>query len=141
LYQEFLDFLANKEYSYTTSTEQQLDALEETAKKEEYLERIRPEFEALLAKKEDMKSQDLMHFKKEISKFLRLEIVSRYYYRRGRIASDIKDDEEVLQALEVLNSSTKYDSILSSSFNIPVANMSEEEEELSGESPEVGDEE
>lgn len=141
LYQEFLDFLATKEYSYTTRTEQQLDALEVTAEKEEYLDRIRPEFEALLAKKEDMKSQDLKHFKKEISKFLRLEIVSRYYYRRGRIASDIKDDEEVLQALEVLNSSGRYDSILSPSFVIPAADMADDEEELSEESPEAGDEE
>ncbi len=40
------------------------------------------------------------------------EIVSRYYYQDGRIKIDLKHNDEIKKAIEVLTDSVKYTSIL-----------------------------
>ena len=40
------------------------------------------------------------------------EIASRYYYDAGRIRVELKNDEETLKGIALLNDALKYDSIL-----------------------------
>lgn len=43
-----------------------------------------------------------------------LEIVKRYYYQRGAIIEQLKDDDDLKKAVEILTSPEEYRKMLSS---------------------------
>lgn len=113
IYDNFVEFLADKDYDYTTRTERALEELKEVAEEEQYFKYGEEEYEQLMNKLIKDKKGDLRKFREEISEFLKLEIVSRYYYRTGKIAASLDTDEYVQQALEILHSDEQYRAILS----------------------------
>ena len=58
-----------------------------------------------------------MRFKKDISEILENDIVSRYYFQKGAIKQQLRDDKFVEKALEVFSDGDYYRSILSVSRN------------------------
>jgi len=58
------------------------------------------------------KNQDLITFKEDIEEILVNEIVSRYYYQRGRIESSLAADIAVDEAKRVLKDRSEYQAIL-----------------------------
>lgn len=108
----FLDFISNKDFDYTTNSDDKLDELIEVAKEEKYYNRAQPEFEALKEKLAHDKDKDLLTFKDEIEELITEEIADRYYYQEGRIQVSLRNDEEIQKAIEILNNREKYLSIL-----------------------------
>lgn len=111
-YNDFLKFLTDKTYEYTTKSEKSIEDLKKNAETEKYFESIKAEYELLKEKIEANKKQDLAKYKPEIKKFLEEEIVSRYFYQRGRLESSLRDDHELKEALRILNDKETYKSIL-----------------------------
>jgi carboxyl-terminal processing protease len=111
-YNEFREFLKDKEYSYITDTEKELEKLKEIAQEEKYWDMAQAEFEKLNDALTIKKNQDLMIFRKDISEVLKNEIVSRYYYQKGRIEATLASDEVVGEAKEVLADANRYNKIL-----------------------------
>lgn len=118
-YEEFMAFISNKEYDYTTKSEKLLNELKETAKTEKYFEAAEKEYEALKAKLIHHKTEDLSNFKTEIKSLIESEIVSRYYYQKGKIEASLANDPEVKKAIDVLSDATLYTSILSGKYKDP----------------------
>lgn len=112
VYNEFVAFLADKEYDYTTQSELSLTELKESADLEKYYDEIKTEFEALKLKLQHNKKEDLTKFKAEIVEFLKEEIVSRYYYQKGRAQASLEFDKEVLKAIEIFNNPDTYNGII-----------------------------
>ncbi|HET6244721.1 MAG: S41 family peptidase [Bacteroidetes bacterium] len=110
-YDTFVKFLDDKTYEYSTQTEKIVEQLKITAEKEKYFDAFATEYENLKNKVNKNKKEDLYTFKDEIKELLENEIVSRYYYQKGRIEASIKYDIEIQKALEVLKNKT-YVSIL-----------------------------
>ncbi|MEQ8472734.1 MAG: S41 family peptidase [Marinoscillum sp.] len=111
-YDAFRTWLKDKDVKYTTQVEQDIETLIASAKEEKYYEDIKVQILALKKETLHNKDQDLMTFKPEIKFLLEREIAGRYYYQRGMIESMFDQDQEVLAAIEVLNDSDKYKSIL-----------------------------
>lgn len=111
-FDEFVKFLDGKDYSYTTSTEKMLEDIKSTAEKEKYLKEVESELEALNAKVKKNKQNDLYRFKEEIKELLENEIVSRYYFQRGRIENAFTYDADIKKATEILNDNKQYSKIL-----------------------------
>ena len=111
-YQAFIKFLSDKDYSYETRTEILLNRLEETAKKELYFEHAKEEYATLSEKMQLDKKDDLIKFKDEIKELMEYDIVSRYYYDRGRIINSLDRDPIILQAIETLSNREQYNAIL-----------------------------
>lgn len=111
-YQDFIKYLDGKNYSYTTDTEKELNKLVKIAKKEKYWDMAEVQFNQLDSVLNSKKNQDLMIFKDQIEEILENEIVSRYYYQKGRIESSLASDPAVKRAIEVLNTPSEYDAIL-----------------------------
>ena len=109
---EFNSFLSDKEYEYTTETEEMVEELKEIAEEEFYFKEITTEYDALIAKLESNKKDDLNKFKSEIKELITSEIVSRYYYQKGRILATLQFDKEVKEAIKVLEDKRRYDNIL-----------------------------
>jgi carboxyl-terminal processing protease len=116
LYNEFVAFIADKDYNYTTDCEETLSELKEVAIEENYFEDIDEEFNALQAVLIANKKDDIAKNKEEIKKIIRIEIVSRYYYQKGKIISSLSDDDDVAKAIEVINDQDTYFSILDGSY-------------------------
>jgi carboxyl-terminal processing protease len=116
-YGAFVSFLSDKDYGYKTSTEKLLSDLKEEAEKENKLAEIKSEFEALNAKVSHSKKDDLSQFKDEIRKVLENEIVSRYYFEKGRIEQAFQYDNDLTEALKVIANRPVLASILKGEGN------------------------
>jgi carboxyl-terminal processing protease len=115
-YDDFLTFIKDKSYDYTTESDDELDALIKTAKKEQYYSTAQVEFEALRKKLAHDKVKDLQTFSPEIKGLLFEEIASRYFYQKGRILASLDDDPELNKAIEVLQHPEQYSAILQKSY-------------------------
>lgn len=111
-YNKFVSFLSGKDYGYKTKTEKLLSDLKDEADKENKLAEIKAEFDALNSKVSHSKKNDLLQFKEEIRKVLENEIVSRYYFERGRIEQGFQYDKDMNEALKVIADRSVFASIL-----------------------------
>jgi len=112
-YEKFKKFAIGKDFTYTTASEEMLNKLMEVAEDESYLTKDSPEYKAMYDLVHPSKERDLEKFKDEIIELLENEIVSRYYYQKGRIINSFKYDETMVEALSVLSDLTRYQKILS----------------------------
>ena len=115
-YQDFMKFVKDKKFSYTTESEKAIEKLKKTAKDEGYLDKIKPQIELLEKNLAAEKANDLISNRKDIEELLRSEIVGRYYYQKGRIVASLNDDPDLKRAFEILlntNGKDEYHSILS----------------------------
>ena len=112
IYSEFKQYLDDKDYEYETNTEKAIKKLEKDAEGEKYFVELKDQLELLSTKMEESKNNDIERFKNEISELLEMEIVTRYYYQKGKIESTLKHDQEISKAIEVLNNISLYDAIL-----------------------------
>ena len=115
-YNEFIAFLADKEYNYSTQSEEVLKKLKEVAKDEKYFASAEIEYGALLEKLTPKIESDLIKFKSEIKMVLENEIISRYYFQDGRIEQSLNSDPDVKEALQLLKNKKQYNEILAGTF-------------------------
>ena len=111
-YSKFIAYLSGKDYGYKTKTERLLTELKEEADRENKLNEIKAEYDALNAKVSHSKKDDLVQFKDEIRKVLESEIVSRYYFERGRVEQAFQYDGDVGEAIKVIGNRSVLASIL-----------------------------
>lgn len=111
-YNDFVNYLGDKDYNYDTRTEKLLNDLKTEAEKERKYSEIKSEYELLKNKVYVSKKNDLNLFKEEIRRLLENEIVSRYYFQRGRMEQGFKYDEEIKAATTVFANKSTLAAIL-----------------------------
>lgn len=107
-FNDFVKWLDKKDYSYKTETEVRLDSLTAVATREKYLEGVKAELDNLKTKLSHDKKMDLMKHKDNVKQTLENEIVSRYYFMRGRIANSMQHDKELDRAVSLLEKGDEY---------------------------------
>lgn len=112
IYNEFINFLKDKEYTYTTETEKALTELQEIAKEEKYLADIEGLCKQMQEKIETEKTTELQKYKDEISDYLTSEIIGRYYYQKGKYIDMLRSDPEIQAANDLLHDMNRYKKIL-----------------------------
>ena len=115
-YNDFMQFVKNQNFTYTTESEKVIEKLKKAAKDEGYWEQIQPQITLLEQNLATEKANDLISNRKDIEELLRSEIVSRYYFQKGRIISSLQDDPDLKRAFEILlntNGKDEYHTILS----------------------------
>ena len=112
IYNDFVVYLTDKDYDYTTKCEETLNQLKEFAHDEKYEDAIQPELELLAKKLKDNKDSDIAKHKVEIKKILKLEIIARYYYQKGQIIASLSEDPDIAKAINLLNEKSSYMAIL-----------------------------
>lgn len=113
-YSDFTKWLENVELEYDSDLEKAVVDFEDAAKESAHYEELKAEIEAL--KKEVLHDQakDLITHNQEIREVLAEQIVGRYFLTRGEIANAITHDPDVTKAIEVLNSPSQYNKLLTS---------------------------
>jgi carboxyl-terminal processing protease len=112
-YADFVSYLNERKFSYSTGTEESLKELVANAKKEKYYDIHKDLIDQLQKEITHTLDHDLALFRAEITELIEDEIMRRYFYEEGAIAYTIKKDEQVRKALQVLNNKTEYSSVLS----------------------------
>lgn len=111
-YEKFKQFVLEKEFEYSTATEEMLNKMKETAETEGFYDEATEEFNALMKKVKPSKERDLEKFKTEIKEMLENEIISRYYYQNGRAEHSFKKDNYLNEAISILKNTERYHKIL-----------------------------
>jgi carboxyl-terminal processing protease len=112
IYNDFVHFLKDKEYTYTTETEKAMEDLKEVAEGEQYFKDIAALYDSMKKKIEEEKNTELQKYKAEISDYLASEIISRYYYQKGKYVDMLRCDPEISAAKDLLLNQARYKSIL-----------------------------
>ena len=112
-YADFKEMVKKADFKYDQQTEKMLKTLKEMAEFEGYLADAAPESEALEKKLSHNLERDLDHFAKDIKSMIAQEIIKRYYYQRGGIIEQLKDDDDLKEAVKVLTDPAAYGRILS----------------------------
>jgi carboxyl-terminal processing protease len=116
LYSDFIGFIKEKEFEYSTKSSDELKELIKIARLEGYYDKSEAEFKALEDLLKGDIEKDLETFSEEIRDLLRDEIVSRYFYQKGRIIAGIGDDPEITKAIDILKNEETMSSILNGSY-------------------------
>jgi carboxyl-terminal processing protease len=111
-YKEFLESVKASNFDYINETDDALAKLKAVAEKEKLLEPSKNEFDALEKKLKKDKEADFEANRKEIEELLAEEIVSRYYYLKGRVEVSLRTDHNILKAVEMLKDKARYSKIL-----------------------------
>ena len=82
-YADFVAWVQDKDYEYSTESESMLAEFKEVAEEEEYFDAIEAEFKALESKIHSDKKNDLIKQSDEIKRLLENEIVTRYFIEKG----------------------------------------------------------
>jgi carboxyl-terminal processing protease len=112
-FKEFLQFIKDKDYSYSTESEKLLDELKIAAQEEKYFDAIKETYGKIKSKLAHDKEQDAIKAKKEICSLLEAEIIHRFYFASGLEQKLLLEDHRIAKALEILNSPATYNEILS----------------------------
>ena len=112
MYDQFKQFLNDKEYEYETDTEKAINELIDDAESEKYFSDIEQELDQLKDKMNASKENDIERFKSEIMEVMEMEIATRYYYQKGKIESTIKHDKDLAEAIDLLNDMERYHAII-----------------------------
>lgn len=107
---QFVGFVKNRKFEYIGETEKQLQTLRQSAEKENLA--LSTELQALENKIKNTKQDELTRNKARIVREIEEEIVSRYYFQRGKVKKRLKNDPEVAEAVKLLNDKAKYESYL-----------------------------
>ncbi|MCZ6692483.1 MAG: S41 family peptidase, partial [Bacteroidetes bacterium] len=111
-FDDFVTWLSDKDFDYTTKVENSMEKLESLAKQEKHYQEIKNEIENLKNKVKHNKVADLITFRAEIKEVLEEEIASRYYFQEGIIEASFDQDKDVQRAIQVLHNQEEYKSLL-----------------------------
>jgi len=119
-YADFVKYLGDKNYTYSTTSEKVLASLKTEATKDKQFAEVESEYNALKNKMMASKKNDLQQHKEEIRQVLENEIASRYYFDKGRYEVNFKYDKELAEAVKTMQDKAKVASILKGDGNYKV---------------------
>lgn len=111
-YKEFMDFVSNSDFVFTSNSSKALKALKKIAQKEGLAQKAADEFDALELKLDYDLKHDLDLFSNEIKRLVGMEIASRYYYQKGAVVQSMRGDKPLAEAVKILDDGERYYSIL-----------------------------
>lgn len=119
IFNDFLLYISDKNYEYITKSEQSLEALKKQAEKENYYDAIKTEITHLETQMMQDKKEDINKYKDQIRELLKIEIVTRYYYQKGKIEASLDNDEDLAVAIQTIRDTDRVNAILSGKYIQP----------------------
>lgn len=109
-YEDFKAFLTAKDFKYTSSSERILSDLEANIDEEDadmlaHIEAVRTELEA-------EKKSEIDEHRDRITRLIETDIVSRYYYQKGKIQQSLDTDPTLDKAIALINDDNRYRAVL-----------------------------
>ena len=113
IYNDFKHFIDPEKLHYDKVCEMMVETLEEAATNEGYMnDSVRAQIDVLRRMLKHNLDNDLDFNRRSIAGYLSNEIVDRYYFRRGQIIDQLRDDPGIDAAEEILSDPARYKAIL-----------------------------
>lgn len=112
-YLKFVSSVVTKDFKYQSRSERLLNELKNEVEREEKGIEIKTDIDNLQKKIAANKKSDLMANKIEIKRFLETQIISRYYFEKGKIEQSFQYDKEIEAAKNLFNNQQQVLAILS----------------------------
>jgi carboxyl-terminal processing protease len=106
----FLEYLEERDYRYKTESQKLLDKLTKEASEEGYA--LSAEIKSLENKIKEEQLRILRGYEEVITDLIEKEVAGRYYYEEGRVRMGLRNDQEVVEAVELLNDPARYARLL-----------------------------
>lgn len=111
-YNDFKNFVKEKNFKYETASERKLKDLIDIIKKDNYYEESKELLDSLEKTLQHANDVELDKFSKDVKELLSAEIVKRYYFSKGEAQEFLKHDEVLKLCIEILNNPKRYYDIL-----------------------------
>ena len=111
-YAIFKTYVLNAKLNYSTAAQNALKKLKLEAEKEGTFDDLKAEYENILVKISPDPAKDLDKYRIEIAEMLENEIVSRYYFQKGRTINSFEHDPAVIKAIQTAMDNNSYNAIL-----------------------------
>lgn len=111
-YEQFVTYAKEHNFTYNHRSDEVMTLLKEVAEREDYMDLIQAEYDALKAKLTTDLTTDMHRLRKHIEPYLLDELVTRYYHREGAMRQQLVGDKCMEKALEVLSDPEAYNKIL-----------------------------
>ena len=113
VYDQFKKFIDPDKFKYDKTCEELVKQLREVAEAEGYMnEETKQQIDTLSKLLTHNLDKDLDTHRKQISNYLLSDILSRYFYTKGEVIADIKDDVAVDSAVNILADPKRIKKIL-----------------------------
>lgn len=107
---DFNRFVQSKNFEYESNLEKKLKELQALAMAENYP--LAADIAALEKKVQAEKKGEMAKHKKRILHEIEQELVGRFFFQRGKVRKNLKNDPEVEEAVKLLNDGTRYRAML-----------------------------
>ena len=112
IWNSFLDFLKDKDISFESQIEKKFKSFKEQAEDDEMLSEFQDVCIQIQKQIDEQKKSEFEKNKDRIKRILKTDLVSRYYFTRGVIITNLNQDKAITRAIELLNDTREYQQIL-----------------------------
>jgi len=116
IWDEFISYLNDNQFKYTTNSEKKLTALANTIEEDGYAEMMQQELSAITAALEMSKRDDINRNRSEIARLLKSELIYRYYFDTGLVKAGLASDQELQEAYRILKDQETYRKMLAGGY-------------------------
>lgn len=109
---EFKKFMNNKGFEFDTRSDRAIEKLEKSLEADKYKEVFEAEIAKIQKKLQEKKLSDVEKYKTEIVQLIEREIVTRFYFQKGKMKYSLIDDHDLETALQILAQPSVYQSLL-----------------------------
>ena len=113
-FDDFTRFLAARKYEYISKAEKSLQEARTNAEKDKYSPELAAEIKTLETKLHASRAAELQKYQADIISLIEQEVMSRFYYQRGRSQIRLRNDTEIERAIDLLLDPAKYNRLLKS---------------------------
>ena len=112
IWNSFLDFLKNKDITYKSEVEKKFNSFKEQAEEDDMLNEFQDVCVQIQKQIDEQKKLEFEENQDRIKRILKTDLVSRYYFTRGVIITNLHQDKAIAKAIELLHDTEKYHQIL-----------------------------
>ncbi|MEO0899085.1 MAG: S41 family peptidase [Bacteroidota bacterium] len=112
LFQQFIAFVEEKGFSFSTETEKKLESLQGEWTADKMSKADKALFDKMRNTLAQQKKNDLTRHKDQIAPLIRKEIIERYHFNDGIIESNFVHDSDILRAIDIISNKKYYSDIL-----------------------------
>ncbi len=112
IWNSFVIYLNDKDVSYETDVEKKFHVFKKQAEEDGLLSEFTDVCVQIQEQIDNQKKTDFENNEEEIKRILKTDLVSRYYFSKGVIITNLHQDRAISRAMELFNNPSEYQNIL-----------------------------
>lgn len=111
-YDDFVAFAQKVGFKYESTSDKLMEKLTKELSESELIDDSKEQIAKIKMTLENDKKDDFQEFETEIVELIEKDIITRYYFQRGKILNRLNGDPEVTEAISIMKDPARYNKIL-----------------------------